>query len=327
MKIQKQISRILGIGIWFSLIPYTLPLTAAFSAQEPQGAVSANLEIAGEIFGIPVSINNYRFAKRVAYTFHHPQGAANLSEQEKEKYAWNSLILHYEAFQRGIEVPEEELSQQINQFLKEQNVSWTRGSDPEAYREWVQENLRSDVQFFENQIRFLLEIKEVKDQVFESLDPEVAEEELKQEFLNEQHHVGGEMVVFETKEEADAFYEKARRRKAWERIKKRGDHNVRPVSLMTLEAYMDLWSIPKEKIYAFHAMKIGKVGPPMPFGKKKWTVYRLGKKKVADLADFPKRRDYYVKQIKVRKKWDELSVWIENLWSSANLKKFVGNEE
>ncbi len=51
-------------------------------------------------------------------------------------------------------------------------------------------------------------------------------------------------------------------------MKAQGTRQVRPVSLMNLQAIINLWGVPKEQIYAFHAMNVGSVGPPMPFGKK-----------------------------------------------------------
>ena len=127
------------------------------------------------------------------------------------------------------------------------------------------------------------------------------------------------MVTFETKDEAQAFYEQVKDPEAWTRMKAKGDHTIRPVSLMTLEAYMDLWSIPKEQMYAFHALPIGAIGTPMPFGKQ-WCVYHLLEKRVANLEEFPSKRDEYYKQLTLKKQYEALKAWIEDLKNSAHLK-------
>ena len=127
------------------------------------------------------------------------------------------------------------------------------------------------------------------------------------------------MVTFETKDEAQAFYEQVKDPEAWTRMKAKGDHTIRPVSLMTLEAYMDLWSIPKEQMYAFHALPIGAIGTPMPFGKQ-WCVYHLLEKRVANLEEFPSKRDEYYKQLTLKKQYEALKAWIEDLKTSAHLK-------
>ncbi len=48
MKIQKQVSLILGIGIWFSLTPYTLHLTPALASVQQELYVTATVESFGE---------------------------------------------------------------------------------------------------------------------------------------------------------------------------------------------------------------------------------------------------------------------------------------
>ena len=285
---------------------------AATSAQQPQG------ELAGYIFGVPVPMGNYYFAKRVSYMFPHPWEERS-SAEEHEQYIWEALILHYESFRRHITVSDEELEKRINDVLKSQQQTFTRSQDPAAYAKWVKDKVGEDTELFENQMRYLLQIDKLKDDVRQSLPVTVSEQEMQEEFLNEKHHVGGEMVVFDTKEEAQAFYERVKEPARWEAMKAKGEQKVRPVSLMTLEAYMDLWGIPKDQMYAFHALEIGSVGSPMPFGKQ-WCVYRLLEKRSGDLANFPKERDSYDRQIKAKKQYEGLKRWVEELKTSANLK-------
>jgi len=166
--------------------------------------------IAGEIFGTPVSVDNYYFAKRVAAMFARPWGASDLPEAEREPVIWESLILHYEAFRRGVNATEEELETMINELLRSYDKPFGRRDDPDAYRRWVVETLYEAVELFENQIRYVIQIRKVKDQVLQEQRVTATEEEMQQEFLNEQHHVGGEMVVFDTKEQAQALYEQVK---------------------------------------------------------------------------------------------------------------------
>ena len=220
-------------------------------------------------------------------------------------------------------MPEDQLEARINSVLKNQQQSFTRAGDPAAYARWVKETLNEDVVLFENQMRYLLQIDRLKEQERESFAVPVTEEELQQEFLNEQHHVGGEMVVFDTKDDAQTFYDRGHEPKAWDRMKAKGQQKVRPVSLMTLEAYMDLWSIPKDQMYAFHAMAIGSIGPPMPFGPKQWCVYRLLEKRTGDLKDFPAHRKAYEDQVKTKKQYEALKRWEDELVEAAKLKILV----
>ena len=275
--------------------------------------------VAGEMFGVPVSRQNYEFAKRVALLFSRPWGAADLPPLEREPVIWESLLLHYLAFQRGIQASEEDVERMINELLEGAKRPFTRRSDPEAYRRWVVETLYQDTEVLENQVRYLLQIRTLKNQMLQEQVVSVTDEELRQEFLGEQHHVGGEIVVFDTKEAAQALYERVKDPQQWEQMKASGEHQVRPVSLMTLEAYVDLWSIPRPQIEAFHVLPLGSIGAPMPFGTT-WCVYRLLEKRVGDLEKFPAERESYVRQVKRKKQSEALTRRIEELKQSANLK-------
>jgi len=281
----------------------------------------ASEAVAGEMFGVPVSRQNYNFAKRVAVMFPRPWGAADVPAAEREPLIWESLLLHYLAFQRGIQAGEEEVDRMVNELLADAKRPFTKHSDPDAYRRWVVETLYQDVEVLENQVRYLIQIRRLRDQLLEEQVVIVTDEELQQEFLGEQHHVGGEIIVFDTKEEAQRWYERVRDPQQWEQVKAAEEVRVRPVSLMTLEAYVDLWSIPRAQIEAFHALPLGSVGPPMPFGKQ-WCVYRLLDKRVGDLHDFPARRESYVQQVKRKKQFEALKRRMEELKQSAYLKVY-----
>lgn len=153
----------------------------------------------------------------------------------------------------------------------------------------------------------------------------VTEKEMRQEFLNEKHHVGGELVVLNTKEAAEAIYKDVKDPKRWEAMKDRATHRVRPVSQMSLTAIIDLWGAPKEQIQAFHAMSLGSIGPPMPFGTK-WGVFRLLEKRTGDLQDFPNERDFYLRKVEMKKKYQALKQRVEQLKKAARLKIFVRPE-
>lgn len=278
-------------------------------------------DVAGEMFGVTVSRSNYEFAKRVASVFSRPWGAADLPVAEREPLIWESLMLHYLSFQRGIQATEDEVERSVNTLLADAKQPFTRSGDPEAYRRWVVETLHQDVELLENQVRYLMQIRKLKDQLLKEQIVSVSDEELQQEFLGEQHHVGGEMVVFETKDEAQVLYERVKDPAQWEQMKAAGTPPVRPVSLMTLEAYADLWSVPRPQMEAFHALPLGAIGAPMPFGTK-WCVYRLLEKRVGHLEEFPAQREAYVQQVTRKKQYEALKRRIDEMKRSANLKVY-----
>jgi hypothetical protein len=261
-------------------------------------------------------MGNYSFAKRVAYTFPRPWGAADLPPAERERAVWDHLILHFEGFRQGITVTEDDLDAAVNELLKDQRQSFTRRGLPDAYRRWVSETLREDVELFESQVRYVVQIRKLKDHILRQQHVAVTEEEMRQEFLSDQHHVGGELVVLPTKDEAEAFYRDVKDPDRWDAMKAGGTPAVRPVSPMTLSAIIDLWGVPRAQIQRFHAMGLGSVGPPMPFGKQ-WGVFRLLEKRTGDLQGFSKERHRYVKKVEWKKKYQALEQWVDALKQSA----------
>ncbi len=193
---------------------------------ETLSAGAPSLEaIAGYIFGVPVPAGNYDFAKRVSYMFPRPW-EESLTGAEREQAIWEALILHYESFRRNVTVSDEELTKRIDSVLQSQQ-SFTKTGDPEAYARWIKEKLGESVEQFENQMRYLSQVDKLKDQVRESTAVTVTEEEMQQEFLNEQHHLGREADTFETKhaaeafdEQRDAYYQQIKTKKQDEALKK-----------------------------------------------------------------------------------------------------------
>jgi len=84
---------------------------------------------------------------------------------------------------------------------------------------------------------------------------------------------------------------------------------------------VELWGISKEQIYAVHALELGSVAPPMPFGTK-WCVYRLLDKRVGNLEELPAQRDAYVQQVTRKKQYEAFTRRIEALKRSANVKVY-----
>ncbi|MBN1587249.1 MAG: hypothetical protein JW937_07455 [Candidatus Omnitrophica bacterium] len=293
---------------------FSPPLFAQTEQRDPSEPV-------GEIFGEPVPLGNYYFAKRVHYHFPRP-GEQSQDPEKLEETVWENLILHFEATQRGLPITDQEFEERINKVLKDQNQSFTR-KDTEQYAAWVKETLGYDVALFENQMQYMLLVDKLKDEIRNSMQVTVSEEEMHQEFIDQRHHVGGEYVLFDTREEAEEFYQKYKKEADWEKAKTKDEEFCKNFSMITLQAIMDLWSVPRETIFAFHALDEGSVGPPMPFGTAKWGVFRLMEKRTGDLNDFPPKREEYFQRIERRKKYQALDEWVKNLKEQSKLKVFI----
>lgn len=295
----------------------------AASTATPSGAAQMNAlpDPAGEIFGTPVSLANYGFAQRTAYVLPRPWETDQTPEQ-REQTIWDNLILSYEAFRRNIQVTDDELGQRLDGLIRDQQATFDRKQDPAAYAQWVKDNLKEEVTLFENQMRYLAQIDKLKETVGRELQVTVTGQEMRSVFLDEQNHIGGEFKLFDTQAEADAFYQEWKDPRKWDAKQKEDAKFFRPYSLMTLEAIIDLWGVPRQQVYAFHAMKLGSVGAPMPFGRQ-WGVFRLLEKRTGDFKDFPQQRDYFAKKIEYRKRNDGIKAWVKELRAAAKLKVYV----
>jgi hypothetical protein len=116
-------------------------------------------EIAGEIFGVPVPLSNYYFAKKVVLTFNANWRSTPRDEKELEDLVWQELILSYEAFRRGIEVSDEEINEEIDKILKSQKVDFDWRKDRKYFKKCVKDKLGEDIETFRNQIIHLLKLE------------------------------------------------------------------------------------------------------------------------------------------------------------------------
>lgn len=310
--------------------PPSVP-AAENTAVSPQSEAGTNAaeaapveEFAGEIFGSPVAAGNYYFAKRVHSIFQRPE-EKDLSPEEMERVIWHNLVLSFEAYRRKIEVTPEEFSQWVDSVLAALELPFTRTKDPEAYKKWAEEELKQSVEIFENQMRYLANIEKLRREIVKEMQVTVSEEELKDDYLNVENHVGGEYQIFETKAEADAFYEAHSTEKKWEKYKKQNPDKIKQFHPITLQAIIDLWGVPRDLIYEFHALDTGKVGRPMPFGNK-WGVFRLTEKRSGDLKLFPDQREACLKRVESRKKFQAAEQWLKDIYDQANVKVWLPAE-
>jgi len=301
--------------------------SAAQEARDADSPASAaeDPEFAGEIFGVPVPVGNYYFAKRVHDTFHHPE-EAGMNPEEKEKFVWHNLVLHFEAAKRKIEPTEVEMAQWIDSVFTALDLPIRPSENPEEYKKWVEETMKATPQLFENQMRYLATIEKIKREMVKEMQVEVSEEEMHEEYLNIENHVGGDYLIFETREEAAAFHGAHSTPEAWEKFKEENPDKIKPFHLITLQAIIDLWSVPKDQINEFHSLSVNTVGKPLPFGNQ-WGVFRLLEKKEGDISNFDEgKNEEYRLRVESKKKYQARDEWVEKIYHDAQVKVFIKPE-
>lgn len=281
-------------------------------------------ELAGQIFDAPVPMGNYYFAKRVHGMFQTPEERAMTPEQ-MEQHVWHNLVLSFEASRRQIEVTEEEFSQWVDSVLSVLELKFTRAANPDEYKKWIEETLKQSVELFENQMRYLATIEKLKREIVKEMQVTVTEEEMRKDYLNTENHVAGEYLLFDKKEEADAFYNENRDIAKWDAYKAASADKVKPFMMITVQAIVDLWGVPQEQIDEFHAMDLGMVGKPLPFGTQ-WGVFRLLEKRTGDFTNYESKKENLQKRVEARKKYQAGQDWIKNIDKEAKIQVWVKPE-
>ena len=279
---------------------------------------------AGRIFEAQVPLDNYLFVKGALSVFGNKFGPAPANEEEEERCVWDQLLLSYEAFRRGVMVNQEEVEEEVKKILQAAQADFDFKSGAPAYEKWVKEKVNASVVIFENQIRHLLQIQKLRQQVMDSITPSVSLNEAKQEFLNEYNSLSLEIVEFSDLKEASGFYEKARRNpKFWDEQKDKKAKEFRRPGFVALEFLMDIWKFSKEALYKMLKLRPGSFYPPVPIYKG-YGVSKVLETRLADDMEFekPRIKESYYEQIRIRRKYEGLDEWFGNLKKQAKIEVY-----
>lgn len=277
--------------------------------------------MAGEFFGMPVSLDNYRFVKAAIAIFGSRWGAEPKTPQELENRTWEDLLLSYEAYRRNIMVDDKESQEEITILLKAEKVTFDRVKDKEAYAAWVKERLKEPVEIFENQIKHLLQLQKLRQHIMDSLAPSVSEEEAYQEYLNEYNTLGLEFVQFDDLKSAEDFYRKMKNPKLWEKEAKKDPKFSVRTGFVSLEFLMDIWKIPKADAYAMLELPVGSVYRPAPIYRG-YAVFHTLEKRVAEKEKFASLKNSYFDQVKRKKQYEGFGDWLKAYKKDAQIKIF-----
>lgn len=307
------------MNIFAILLAVILPHMAF--TEEPQALdKKESPTFVGSFFDIPVPIENYYFIKGVIAIFGNKFGPQPNTPEERKNVVWEQLLLSYEAYRRGIEVSDEEVSVEVGKILAAENAAFDWKADKDAYEKWVREKTNVSAAVFEGYLKHLIQISKLRQKVMESIEPPVSEKEAYQEFLNEHNNLGVELVQFDELKDAEAFYQKARRSpNFWEEEKKKRPNDFKRPGSVSLEFLIDLWGFDKTAAYRMTKMRIGQIHPPAPIYKG-FGVFKILTHGQADISRYAKVKDGYYAQIKERKRHQALTEWIKDLKKQADIK-------
>lgn len=317
------------------LYPRLIALTAIFLASLATSAAWAykfediiKFENVGEAFGKPVSRSTFLNYYKTALLFTRSGAKTERTDEETRQEAWQNLVFVKEARDTGIQIPKEEIEAEVKRLLAEKDVEY--GTD--KYRVWALTNFNETPATFEARIEELLMVNKL---LKVKLDPEVkvTDQEAKDKFLNGYNSFESEYILFgkERQKEAQDF---ARRVKQSPRVwydtfvqkKPLGQQGASWINVMSLEALIDLWQIPKDDAYRILNAKPGDfIAAKNYYGD---VVFRLLYAKKADLKEFDAaKQEYYRKMLTAGRKRKISQDYLDDLFKRANLKDFVKEKE
>jgi hypothetical protein len=299
---------------------------AASVAQE----TGKKVELAGFLFNEPVPAGNYYFVLRAVLNFGTPWGSVPSNDEQLEERLWTDLLLSYEAHRQGITVSREELDEEIASMLKSRKVAFDWKNDPGAYAAWVDETMKIEVEYFENLVQHLTQLKKLRQGIIDAAEVTVTEEQCRKKFLDEYHTLSVELAQFETKQEAQEFYRKVKENpQLWEQgvekdneIEDKKERRFRKPGFVALDFLMHMWKFPRKAVYEMIGMDAGEFYPPQPIYKG-YGVFKILETRPADESEFPKRRTYYEDKLRVHEKNKVFYYWRKDLYEKANIRKLL----
>jgi peptidylprolyl isomerase len=306
----------LGVGLSFS--------------QPPDNQPSNKGNVVGEAFGKLVTNEEFLYYYKTALIFTRSgdkgQKETERTDEERRQEAWQNLIFTKEAKILGITVDKEETIAELKRLLSEKNIEY--GTD--KYNSWILLTFGEDQKVFEQRIENLLLINKF---VKIKMRPEVSvtEEEAREKFLNQYNSFESEYILFESAKEAKEFAQQAKKnprlwKDTYDQKKPLGQKGASWINIMSLEALIDLWKIPKEDAQRILDSREGDfIAARNYYGD---VVFRLLFKRKADLKEYDgKKQEYYRKMLTQSKTYRIVKDYFDGLFKRANFRDYLAEKQ
>ena len=308
----------------FVFLLHLLLIACLFSVAEAAWEDYLRADVVGKAFGKEVSGQRFGYYFKTASLFTR-SGKQDRSEEETIQETWENLIFRQEARDLNITISREELEEALKRLSSEKDIEY----GTKEYYIWLMTQFKKDAATFEQRIEDLLIINKFM-KIKTNPEVSVTEEEMKQKFLNQYNSFESEYIRFENKEEAEDFFEKVKQNpRLWKDTypKKRaeGQKGAAWINVMSLEALIDLWKIPKDDAYRILSHKEGEfIVAKFFYGD---AVFRLLRKKEADMGKYnKKKKEYYKKMLTMVKKRKIIKGYFEDLLKRANYRDYIAEQ-
>ena len=276
--------------------------------------------VAGEIFGKDVTFQEYnRFYKSQMIFF---MGGETAKDPEVLKQqTWESLIYSHAAKRMKIEISDEEVRNEVLRLLAQQKME---NASVEVYREWLRANVRETPEEFESQIRELLRIRRMVEQV-KAGDKTLpaTEKEALERFKLEQNQLSAEIIKFKTAADAKKFTDSVKTDKDWKAKADAAKLTIEPTGMITLLAWLQILDFKENDMNILLNSEKNSVHGPMSQGQG-FAAVKILDNKLTPKTEFQKTfKDKYIQEINERKKYEYFMKWHQNLLLSANPKDYL----
>ncbi|MFH0839266.1 MAG: peptidylprolyl isomerase [Candidatus Omnitrophota bacterium] len=301
---------------------FTLCLLWAFAPEAHcQKKESPKARIIGEVFGRQVAEDEFVYYLKTASIFTR-LGAESRTEEDTRAEAWQNLIFLQEANKDGITIEENVLKDEIKRLVKEKAVEY----QSKEYAKWVSMSFNEDVKTFERRIEDLLKVNTFL-KIKTNPQVTIPDEELKQKYLNQNNSFESEYIRFESEDEARRFIEEVKKnpflwKETFDKKKAEGQKGAAWINVMSLEALIDLWKIPKEDAYRILSHKEGDfIIAKFYYGS---AVFRLLYKREVGEEKFDEKEKKNLRDmLTAYKKQYLVKEYFNDLFKRANYKDYV----
>lgn len=285
--------------------------------------------VVGEAFNGPVTNEEFLYYYKTALIFTRTgdkdSKEVERTDDERRQEAWQNLVFTKEAKLLGITVDKEELTAELKRLLSEKNIEY--GTD--QYNTWVASTFGESPEVFKQRIEDLLLVNKFT-RIKMTPEVSVTEDEAKEKYLNQYNSFESEYILFESPEQARAFAGKVSKtpklwKQTWDEKKPLGQKGASWINIMSLEALIDLWKIPKEDAYRILDHEPGDfIAAKFYYGD---GVFRLLNKRKADISKYDqKKKEYYLDMLATVKKRKIAKEYFEDLIKRASCRDYVAEK-
>jgi peptidylprolyl isomerase len=310
-----------NIRFWVVAVGICLGLTVVAWLWQAESFAATSEEVVGEAFGKPVTRREFEDHLKTAAIFSR-SGQTNRTPEQIRQEAWQNLAFLHEAHRLGVVVDPHDLQQQLKRLMAEKGIEYPSP----LYENWVRWTFQEEPKRFEKRLEDLMRINQLLEEKF-NRPVTVTEEEIREKFFNQYNNIESEYICFKNGEQADQFLKEVQSDpKRWKEMfdqkkAEAGQRGAAWINIMSLEALMDLWKIPKEDLHRLLEAHEGDfVRAKNYYGD---CVFRLLHKHTADLKELDDaKREYYRKALTSIKQRKDQEAFLKDLMDRANIRDY-----